>query len=313
MRRYILPIAIITFLGILAWLIWSSRGSTLSGSDKEFSFDPEIIISRIEIRSPGSEVLLEKHDKWMTNQAEADEKKVRTLIQLSSQVRAVSPVSREVQSIVKDKLTKGKQITFYSGRKKIRSYTVYKHSNKLYALKDGKNKPYRIEIRGFSNTDLFRLLEDNSENWKSLYILNSKPAEILDIRLTYFRDITKGFHLSVSDNGDIRLYDHAGLDITPEADTGLLNEYLYFFSYIPFEFLPDSLLSVDTLTRFFLLELRYRDGTEDLITAFKKYAPGSDQADPVFFIGIPYNKRGVELRYSDFDPILLPVDYFLKK
>ena len=313
MRKYLLLLIIVTTLGIIAWLVWSNRGSTLSGSDREFSFDPEVDITRIEISSPVSEAHLIKQEKWTINNTEVDQKKVNTLIRLSSQVHAAGPASIELQSTLEKKLRNGKRFTIYSGRKRIISYTVCKHNRQLYALRDRKRKPYRIEIRGFSNTDLYSLLEDKPENWQSLFILNRRSDEIREVRITNFQDPQKGFQLSVSEEGDISLYDHSGHDISGQADVDLLSEYLFFFSHIPFELQYDSLPSIDTNARFFRLELTCRNGSKDLITGYPKSVPESDYVDPVFFIGIMNNKRGVELRYNEFDPILLPAEYFLKK
>lgn len=313
MRRTYVYILLLLVLAGAAYLAWTTRSSTLSKHDSGFGFTNTDEIDQILISDSSSRVILEKAGTWQLNGKTIDQDPVNELIFLASQLHTLSPVAKSMEKEIKKSLKGGIQVEFRHGRKQLRAYRLGKFNKQLYALKKGATKIYRVAVRGYPNVDLTPMLDPHPENWLSKILIHIPAEAIRSVEINYFPAPEKSFSMQVDDAGDIRLFNAAKEDITQQADPQNMQDYLYFFSNIAYEKKAGPEVTLREELKLFDLRLTGNAEFSFSLRGYAKPVEMNNTPDPFVFYGYNSSEGLLLLNYSDFDPILVPVQYFLKK
>ena len=164
---------------------------------------------------------------------------------------------------------------------------------------------FHYDIIDFFNPDINR--------WLSNQLLNFSPDDVVGIRLEYAQKPDRGFMILKDSLGKLALYDPEGLDLSSQSNSSDVADYLYSFAGISYADDPGSEFTVYDKNAWFTLWVTTRHGRTVDLSAFVMINRETGESHPSVFWGITNDHDGILLKYSDFDPILLPIDYFLKK
>ncbi len=318
MKKYFILALIVLTLGMLAYYSVSSKNSTLRKKDNRFSVNMPERITSIQINSSVNETILEKSgEEWKIKDEPANQQRVKDMLMITGLIDAVSPVSESQYDSIKHLIKSGIRVSFYEGKTRLNSFRICKWNNMVFAQRDRSRTSFRIAVKGYQTIDLTRVFSPLPADWSSNILMDYQPDEMQQVTISYPMKKEQDFRLNVIGNKRFQLFDKNSFDLTKIISQEAAEEYLYFFSSIRYSPMPDSLKEKNKKLpielQIFELEIKTIDGESFSIKGFRKTDPVNSKSDPYQFIALTSENDFILLNYNDFDPILVPIDYFLKK
>ncbi len=318
MKKIILIFIIIPSLGIVAYFSLTGKNSTLRKKDTRFALPATENITKIRIASSEYESVMDNTpDGWYINNQPANKQRINDMLMISGLIDAAAPVSESQADSVRCALQTGTEVFFLAGSRCIHAFTLCKWNNRIYGQRERSKKAFRLSVKGYPEIDLIKVFQASPSAWQSNVIMDFPPDDILQVTLTYPAKTKSSFTLKVLDRTHIMLTDADSNNYTGLLNMETAKEYLNFFSAIHYSALPDAstetVKKIHTENILFTLEVKLKSGATFIITGYPKYDPVNAEPDPWQFIATAGNDNYIVLKYNDFDPILVPLDYFLKK
>jgi hypothetical protein len=314
MKRYNLIVIAFVAVALGIFLLYRNHSSAFRKRDADFSIQADKT-DRISIRSGNSEIILTKeNDEWKVNEKPANRNRVDDLLVLAGRLDPVAPAPESDKQELSEKLDKGTEIYYYSGRKLLNAYRMCKWNRKLFASRYRSDKIFQTEVRGYPNVDLIQVFRSDPAYWSNSKLTGFRPEDIKRIRIRYPGNTDKDFDLKMTSDGSFQLTDNKQNDLSSVADKELIGLYLHFYTGLTARPVPkDEKQDSLSLKEPFFILLVESDKQEDIhLTGYRKY-DSSDKTDMNGFYGILNKKELMLLNYRDFDPILLELKDFLKK
>jgi hypothetical protein len=318
MKKIILTILFVLLAIMAIFYSIYRKGTTLNKTDKQFAITNTKEINRINIIDSSNNITLIKDiNYWSLNKKEIRQDLINMLIGVSEGLDAISPVSHNQHDSIMVWLDKGTKLTFYNNKQIINSFKICKHNNSIYGILENSQNPYRLSLRGFPDIDLTKIYSANAEHWMMNLLLDLEPAAIKSIFLEYLLEPEQGFQIEKLSDNQFYLSKKGRFIPIQNTDPEIITEYLSFFNDIRYYNVSDSTgvkkEIIDTQKPFFHLRLCNINNTINEIWGYNKPNLESDDSDPYEFYATGTVKGIMLLKYNDFDPILVNIEYFLKK
>ena len=318
MRKLTIILSLCIVLGTLAYYSWIKKDSTLGINRILFKLLKPWDVSQIHLSSKKNKaILIKTNSDWKVENKEADIKRIQNLLLLTSGIEVSAPAPLILQNRLNEELANGISIEFYKRRKSILSFQLCRFENQMYARLDDSKDIYKISIKGYPNVDYVSVCDPNPDHWKSHILFDLAPENIMTVKIEYPKIPSEGFQIIRLNDTKLMLLDESGKDTLSYADINALHDYLYFFEgikYTPeskYENYVKSFTSNENL--FFLLRITTSTKVTINLKGYRKLSEQSEKIDRNLFYGVTPENEYLILNYTDFDPILVPREYFRKK
>jgi hypothetical protein len=330
-KKQLIALLVVLLLGILTfWMVNRNQKSTLKVELSDFAVKDTLSIDKIFLADKDShQVLLEKQKdgSWMVNKKyPARMDAIHTLLYTMHQVQVKAPVGRaSFNTIIRRMAAKSTKCEIYQNGKLSKTYYVGGTTQDFmgtYMMIENSSTPFITWIPGFEGY-LYTRYFSFPDQWRSTEMIRLKPQEIQSVEHIMHKFPEKSWTIT-NNNNVIRLMDAQGTDVKG-IDTATAREYLARFTRINFEAIvrdfkeKDSLLALQPSAVFVVKSV---SGKEIRIETWPKRTPADlvfDQGEPMIydpdrFFGVMngQKKELLLLQYHVFDPILKPVEYFVK-
>jgi hypothetical protein len=312
MKKLFLAILVILLAVIAIYFTINRKGKTPTNPGKLFALKSGKEIDRINIsNSEGNVTLIKENDFWTVENKEVRHDLINSLLD------AVSLVSDSQRDSVLQWLENGTKLTFYSSKSVVNSFYICKQNNSIYGVLYNSQNPYRLSLRGFPDIDLTKIYSANPEHWTLNLLLDCDPATIKSIVLEYPLKPEMGFQLEKLPDGQFYLSKNGQFKALTNTDPEILVEYLSFFNDIKYFHVSDiPQIEQEIINKqkpFFHFKLASINDTITEIWGYNKPNEENDDSDAYEFYATSKEKGIILLKYNDFDPIMVDIDYFLKK
>jgi len=293
------------------------HGSKLDFNKNHFALKNPETITEVHIMSAGKEVrLIKKNDVWYAGNVRANAQLVSNLMMIATNLEALASVSAEKLNALLGNDPIKTRIIFLSRQRNILMYDLYELNNVVYAGKPGSDEYYRITVRGLSGIDIIGLFNVSQSVWQSNVIIDIPETDIRSVEVTYPTKPSEAFSISSLSNGEMQMKPDKALQGSYVVDREILNAYLFNFrnlKKLPVQPAPDSGIRLTDKDMIFILKIVTFSGDTVSLNGYRKTDDIIHKIDPDIFYGKLHNEGYMMLKYSDFDPILVSWDYFLKK
>jgi hypothetical protein len=318
MKKIVLTLLFLLLAVLALYYSIYRNGTSLNKPEKRFALTNSKEINSINIiNNEGNITLIKETSYWSLDKKEVRQDLINTLLGVSEGLDAISPVSHNQCDSVLALLDKGTKLTFYYNNRIINSFKICKQNNTIYGVLENSRNPYKLSLRGFPDIDLTKIYSANAEHWMMNLLLDFDPSVIKSILLEYPLKPEKGFQIEKMSDGQFYLGKTGRFAPLQNTDPEILTEYLSFFNDIRYYHVCDSTgiekELTDTQKPFFHLRLCNINDTITEIWGYNKPNLESDNSDPYEFYATCKERGIMLLKYNDFDPILVNIDYFLKK
>lgn len=305
-------------LAALAFYLYFYRfNTTLSGRDTDFSV-AEGKYNRVIIREKEKQVELIRTDSnWKVRGEDINQARLKNLIFASGNLEIVAPVGREGRDTILEHIKNGTEVEFYKGIERVDAFELCKLDNQIYARRLHSRKPFRITVKGYSGADLSEVYRADSLFWKKDFLIKTSEKAINRVILLYPGHPEKSFILEKGNNGKFELLDPIKHKKIGQVDTTSIHNFLSLLPFMNYK-TPEDMKTVpeDSLKRrqeLFILQISDVNHHKVDIHGFPRIRGNKGTRDQTDFYALTSTKGLVLLNYDEFDPILLPRDYFLKK
>jgi hypothetical protein len=317
MKKNGIVILLVILLGAIAYYSFTTKNSTLSGNKSEFRIQDPNLITRMTITEAGKESRLEKIDgNWFINDEPANLSRVNDAIKILTLLDAVSPVSGQQNDSIESLFEEGLQIRIYKRESNVASFRLCKKDYNIYAKRLKSKQSFRITVKGYGNLDLLTVFSSNPAEWSQNLLIDYSASELKEITIKYPEKDTLNFSLIIPGNNHILLLNNDSLPVK-KVNFGAVQEYLSFFTSVRFVTLSDTQVKNSKIGKssqpFFVMKIVDHADKILIITGLEKTDLLTGKPDPYEFIGFNREKGFMLLKYNDFDPLLVSLDYFLKK
>jgi hypothetical protein len=314
-RGLILSLAVI----LIVMLLFRNR-LPFGRSNSSFAVEPGEEISRIEFSEPGSKLILEqKGDKWLINgKSEARKSGILFIMRVMREIKIKSPVSPAMfTSEITDKGIEPVKVKVFENRKLLRSLLVYKTSSNSYGnimKMSERSKPFIVYIPGYDG-DIGSAFTLNELFWQPYTVFNLLPSEIASVNFENLSDTSSSF-LITSVNRNLRLLS-SGREMTG-WDSALINRYLSYFAWIPFEkwelgMKVEEKRYIEAQSPLYRLTVNTTDGRKIVLSLWERLKDegGNAVKDSDRLLGkTELSDEFFVMRYFDIDPLLKKKSYF---
>jgi hypothetical protein len=318
-KKLILPaVGSIAALSFLLFLIFS-KNTPFGRGNSSFAPDPGYEITSIVITDGTGELNLQKNNgKWTTGSGNDIRKNgITFLTSILEGMKIKSPVS---EKMFLDEVTlkglKPVKVRIYEKNKLLKSFYVYRTPSNIYGnimkIRPG-SKPFILYLPGF-NGDIGSVFTVNKLYWEPYVIFNYLPSEILSVSVEHPSDSLSSFRIT-ADNGSFSLEDGVPRS---EWDSVLVNRYISYFTYIPFdewvfEMSEQETSIIENAKPLYIIRVDLKNGDNRILTLWEKTISKSDSliSDSNRLYGkIKGRDQLFIVRYFDIDPILKKKSYF---
>ncbi len=316
MRKLYLILIMVIVASVAAYYFHQHKSSTLRNRDSDFSIHELEEIDRITLTSGNNSIsLYNELGSWKVNNEVVNQERMTDFLILATKLEAVFPASKAEEDELSAMLNDGTEVAYYSGRKRINSYRICKWKMKIFATRGKSDKIFQVEARGYPNVDLTKVFTSETAHWKNRKIINFHPKEIQSVKIHYPCHSNKNFEIRQVSSGNYRVSDQKNNDFTRSADQDLIRIYLHFFCDITYISVQDQEKANASYLKepFFILAIETYEKSRIELHGYRKMNPENEKTDVVEFYGELNKTESMLLKYSDFDPILVDLDYFLKK
>jgi hypothetical protein len=311
-KSTIISISAVAILIALA-LIFKPNTSTLKTDKIGLKSSDTQKTDRIEIlHASGKVILVRDANQWTTSAGEkADQKKVAKLFKAMKAIQIKSPVAKATAAALAEDLThNGTSVHFYYREKELYRLTFGSYnSNNYFKLK--KDQFYFFSIKGMEQQLLDNYTSTDINLWLERLLINLKPDEIATIVMEYPQDPYSGFRIE-NDINDLKIVTIQNQQLN-NIDPEITDDYLHFFSGIRYSQIDTIKTPVNKQHYLFRLVIKTSETKVIHLDTFELLNAETRQPDVSKFAAIVNGGFLVGLNYSDFDPIIVEKDYFLKK
>jgi hypothetical protein len=309
---------------ITVLLIFSNPWETLDKKGENLALkNPENVTSALLTWNSDTIELTKIKNRWEVNHHfSARPRSINLLLHILEDVEIKSPVSRKNHDAVLKRLhAGGKQLIVFNDSKKLKTYLIATDSVSTYMMLEGSKTPYRVELRGYSGVNMYELLPVRLDFWRNNVLFNFNPAEIASVEVIYPGRPDDSYKISRNDKA-YRLFRWNNDKELKDADDMTILDYLGFFSKVEFDLPSDSLrqkaLAVtESNDPIFMMTVITIEGVENTVKAYRMPVGGKSDSGRYntdnFYALINNDSELVIMNYTDFDPLLKSVNYFLKK
>lgn len=309
--------SIFLILGFLALLVVAyfskQKHSSLSSKDSLPILPKNSEITRLEIGNKENTLSISlNNEQWLINQqTTADADLIIELLNNLSLLQTHSLVAKQQAQELTEKLkTQGRSIKIFQNKKLVYSLSVGLFNNKDYAI-SASGKVHFIALKGKPGASIFNQLAADATKWQDKLLINLKPNEIASVIVEYPSALEKGFRIE-NKNNTTKLYNSQNTE-EELLSANAITDYHHFFSGISYERVDTNLQKPDINRHLFRLKINTTVSKVIQIEGFELVDVHTKQPNTYSFAAIVNNSILVELKYMDFDPILVDKDYFLKK
>lgn len=307
--------SLLVILALLALvLIFSKDDHLFLGRKKnEFSFNNYRLATEIHIsNSENSTALSFSNNTWVTNNSyEVDKEKIDVLFGSLKNLKMQAPVSKKLENELNAKLdTEGTRFTLKSNSKTIYHITFIEHQGRTIG-RIANNSPCYLSINAYKHLELWQLIEANPNYWRNNLLLNYSAKQIGAVTIRFTLQPEIGFTLVNSPDGLVLF--NQKKEIIKDFSAENASDYLHFFSGITYEPANNKYYLKSDELKLFELSILTTDQKEVEISGYKLYSAENHNENHIIFAGVINKQDTVFLRYNNFDPIVLSLDFFLKK
>jgi hypothetical protein len=312
--KQIYLLAGILFVLAIIFLLTGNKNSSIRKSNTEFSFNEynkatEIIISEGENKQLN---IIKADGKWILSEdAKVQQQKINNFFGALKNLKMQAPVSKQEADNLVDLLkSEGTHIRIKANNRIIYELIFLNHHNRTVGtLKKG--KPYFLEIRGYTHVNLWEMVSINDSDWKDNQLFNFRNNQLAVVELLYPSNPENGFSIINAPEGAV-IFD---LNKNPLSsfDIEAVNDYLQFFTGINYENPDLKSFKINTDSILFKLSILTSEKKNINLQSYTLRNKNTSTINTNQFAGIINQSDTVFLNYSDFDPLLLNIDYFLKK
>lgn len=308
-KQYLLFVILIVL--IILSVAYKQKKSSFQKRDQQISLSTTRKIDRIVITSDNKEITLNQTDKgWLTEDNNpVNNQAITNLLKVLSGIQIQSSVSGNLTDSLKKNLkSTGINLKLYNGRKNIYNLT-FSHFEKRNFVLTTNEKLYFVDLKAHANQLLEEFVKTDIRQWYDKLLINYNKNEIASVLIEYPNEPENSFKIDNLDT-TINLFNTKN-QIEKKFDPETGSDYLQFFSGIKYSLIDTTLLKPGN----YLFRLLIITNTEQTVQVdgFDLIDQKLDKPDMNKFAGIINNSVMVLLNYSDFDPILVDHDYFLKK
>lgn len=316
MKRLAFILSIIILIILAAYYFVFRDNTTLNPFVSDFALDNPAGITKIRISDQrGTSSLLRTTEGWKIEDMVVFQQKVEDLLLLANLIETRAPAPIEHIDTITTCLDEGKEVTFYHGKKVIKSFKLCNYNHALFARKTNSRKAFRISVRGYSNTDLAAIITSRKQDWQQDIIVDMKPGEIQLVSIRYPGTHKNGFDLMLDDTGNPFLFDDKGKPVEQHINYQRVEEYLYSFNCIKFfDAEKNSPANIFIINKDPFFELKLVNSKSDSISiaGYRLIDKNTGKLNPAGFLAEHTDYGLIFLKYSDLDPILVELHYFLK-
>lgn len=298
---------------ILVFIFSKNDNVYFERKKNDFSFNKNAAATEIQINNTeNNTVLMFSNNKWVNNeQNEIDKSKVDILFGSLKNLKMQSPVSKKQVNAINEKLeNEGTRLQIKKGSKILYDIVFVKYQDRTIG-RIANNSPCYLSIQAYNHLELWQLIDADPNHWRNNLLINYSADRIGAIELSFSVNPEQGFSVVNSPEGPV-LFNYRKETVTGYSIENV-SDYLHFFGGITFA-PPDKMYYIKSdEAALFSLNLLTRDKNELKLSGFKLYDTENNSEDNLFFAGVINEQDTVFLRYSNFDPIVLSLDYFLKK
>jgi hypothetical protein len=309
LKKYFLPLLLV--LLIIYALFFHNQKSTLKKSERNIGFAEQPQTAYIEIiNASDTATLYRSNDKWFAEDStELNKHQVAELFNLLENIQIQSSIPKNLLEEYKTKIEQsGTSVRLYSTKKLLSEYRFASIDNKN--ILKTKNKLHYFSIRGYGEALLSNYAKTDIKQWYDKVLIDLNPKEIMHLLVQYPQHPNKGFIIQNTTPEPIVLTEQN--TVLKNTDTRTIKDYLSFYSGITYSYIDTIANTVNPSEHLFRLEIKTNNDRLFHIEGYKLINLTSGKADLVHFAAIVNNTMAISLNYSDFDPILVEQDYFLK-
>lgn len=316
-KKLFLFIGILILAAIAFYLYFFRYNSTLSSRDTRFSVNKKLY-NHVVITEKNKKVELVKSPSgWTIDGKEVNQEQLKNLLFATGNLEVVAPVSNSGNDTILKHLKSGIHVKFFHGYRRINAFSLCKLNDQIYAKRFYSRKSFRISIKGYAGADLSQVYSPDSLSWKKDYLIKTTIAAINKVILLYPTHPEKSFILEKDKQGKYLLLDPIKQKKLGQVDTTHVHNFIDLLPTLNYK-KPDNIGSIpeDSLKIkdvFFILQVSDKNDHTLEIKGFPKVTANRGGPIRSEFYALTSTKGLVSLKYSEFDPILLPRDYFLKK
>jgi hypothetical protein len=313
MNKKKLLVLIIVVLSLTVFWISKQQINKHKQSDIQFNLSPKDTTDEIRIIDNKSTCILKRTtDGWKVDDlTKAKDLHVEFMLAKLRLLKMDFPTSQKEKNRLKDTLVNhGRTIELMYKGKKIYDLCFLEYRGKNIAL-NRKQNPYYVTIPGNSLMSLQKLIPAQAESWMKNILIDIPKENISYLTLSYPHYEEKSFCIRQIKKGTYQLLNNQN-EIVKNAETIEILDYLSFYKGIVYTRYHTKDYSLST-SPIFDLKIIINDLNTIECTGYQLYQQKKEDSDQNH-CGIILNKKDtVIVRYADIDPLLVEMDYFLKK
>lgn len=301
-------------LAVTAIVVSTNSKSTINDKQGTFAVSDTSAVTLVIISDThGNNVKIVRHsNQWFADQALARTDLMTVLMKVLHDIEKSKVVANsDIGNIVNIMKEDGFTVTVMGQRKKIVSYTICFDGDLCYALKEGADKPYVVEVPGYGQMITILKLA-NPVDWKSRSVFAVQPKDIAQI---VFNDETDNSFIIKKSGKEFEVFSYpVGLKIqgaSIEKVAGYVEQFRKkdFSAYVQLQ--QTAIDSITSTRPIYTLSVTTTDGREMWCKAFERHLPWQgNQLDPDNFYLLLVNGDFVQAKYFDFDPLVKSVNSF---
>ena len=189
---------------------------------------------------------------------------------------------------------------------------------------ENSSTPFITYIPGFSGYLSSRFFLDE-DAWRDTKIFKYGFNEIKEVSLEVYNKPAKSYRAVNDGNNSFSLYHLSDNSIVKNFDTLVVKQYLAMFKKVNYERIADEISnhkrdSIFNAKPLYIIKLKDSQNKETTITTYKRIVAESQDSvrltefDPErMYARINNDNELVIVQYFVFDPLVLDIDYFIKK
>ena len=323
--KYLGPVVFMILLAGALLVLFKPRDGTLARRTRDFVPDDLSGVDRVRITRQGQslELDLSQNGTWTVDgEVSARKDRINLLFAFMDRLEIVSPAAKKIRDEMTVLLSgQGTRVQLYVGGKPDKDFRIYYDSTDIkgtYMMLARTEAPYLVRLKGYAGDNLENIFEANRKSWQENIFLDLGPADIREVEVEYPMDEGKSFRLIHSGEGSFQLSGKEGQVTDAQTDRQEMEDYLYFFSNIRFEYLQEGIpaAGLASASPFVLLRVVSNKGHNYDLKGYRLHANRdlSGGIDMSRFMGVIHQGHDtVMLDYDDLDPILRRLEDFQKK
>ncbi|MBN1117362.1 MAG: DUF4340 domain-containing protein [Bacteroidales bacterium] len=277
-----------------------------------FQLDKNVLLDEIIVEKNDTKTHLKFEEaNWKTSQdVLADKSKIDYAISSLINLRMNYPVSKEQSNELKKLFADSANTIklFYKG-KQVYTLRFLSNNSQTFAI-NSKDKIYSLVLPGYEKFNLEQIIPTEPGYWEIQQLLKLSPEKIKKVSVVYAKQEKSGFRLEHREQ-KFELYDYKN-QVMENSDTASILDYIHFFSGVNGMRFDATGFDLINNKPIFSLIVETQD-RHTHIESFLLFNKANNASDCDMFAGVVNKNDTLMFRYIDFDPILVSLDYFLKK